>query len=55
MPFYLPTLVHVYEEYDVIAEAGQTMRSRHCYDEGEEIVDKGVESLKNAKVIVSLR
>ena len=41
----LPSLVEVNEEDDVISETGQSVGGWHGDDEGEHVVDEGIEGL----------
>lgn len=40
-----PALVEVHEEDHVIPEAGQPVRGGHGNDEGEDVIDEGIEGL----------
>jgi hypothetical protein len=44
---HLPPLIKVDQKHHVIPEAGQPVGGRHGDDEGEDIVNEGVESLKS--------
>lgn len=42
----IPSLVEVNEKHHIVPEAGQPVGRRHGDDEGENVIDEGVKSLK---------
>ena len=46
----LPSLVEVNEEDDVISETGQSVGGWHGDDEGEHVVDEGIEGLAEGEI-----
>ena len=42
----IPSLIEVYNKYDIISETGNSVSGWHRYDECENIVNESIESLR---------